>query len=279
MALPVVSSATGVVVFPHARLTCPEDHGDSSSGLIGNYSSFSAHSVWVGREVPLANWFQGTGIRQKTNGQQVWLLCDHVPVGRPCSADTRPAPRLLALGLVYFLNTSVGKQRTEPAGTKAVCSTLSWQLLKELVSERTKGQERRTSLGREKLPGTQEDPGTHSFSPLGPNHQGPGVLAKTHAAREAGFGDRVGLTLSTWVRILCPETQCLLFTSVCLAPWRSPASELRVLPWFTCGLSSLHLGTFTWGQASLNLLLLCVLLGENLWWYHINTIVYHRPNL
>ena len=116
------------------------------------------------------------------------LLCDRLPVGHPCLAETRPAPHPLAPHLVCFLNTSVGKQRTEPAGTKAVCSTLSWQLSKQLVSDRTKGQERRTSLGRERLPGT------HLFLPLGPSHQGPGVLTKTHAALDAGFGDCVGLT-------------------------------------------------------------------------------------
>ena len=68
------------------------------------------------------------------------------------------------------------------------------------------------------------------ISALGPSHQGPGVLTKTHAAPDAGFGDRVGLTPSTRVRILYPETLCLLFTSVCLAPWIFPTSELRVLP-------------------------------------------------
>ena len=136
--------------------------------------------------------------------------------------------------------------------------------------------------GEEDFSGTREasrKPGGSWNPPLGPNHQGPGVLTKTHAAPEAGFGDCVGLTLSTRVQILCPETPCLLFTSVCLAPWRSPTSEFRVLPWVTCGLSFLHLVTFTWGQEPLNGLLLCILLGENLWRCHINIIVYHRPNL
>ena len=45
MTLQGVSAALGIVVFPPARLTCPEDHGDSSCGLLGNYSRFSAHSI------------------------------------------------------------------------------------------------------------------------------------------------------------------------------------------------------------------------------------------
>ncbi|XDB62210.1 hypothetical protein AB1E18_015559 [Capra hircus] len=44
---------------------------------------------------------------------------------RPYSAETRPAPRLPALRLVCFLNTSVEQERTEPARIKGVCSTLS----------------------------------------------------------------------------------------------------------------------------------------------------------
>ena len=42
--------------------------------LSGNHSNFPAHSGWVGRQVHLVNWFQGTGILQKVNGQQVRLL-------------------------------------------------------------------------------------------------------------------------------------------------------------------------------------------------------------
>ena len=45
MALPGVSATVGLLVFPPARLTCLEAHGDSSGGLLGIYSSFSVHSV------------------------------------------------------------------------------------------------------------------------------------------------------------------------------------------------------------------------------------------
>ena len=48
-----------------------------------------------------------------------------LPGDRPYSAETRPAPRLPALRLVCFLNTSVEQERTEPARIKGVCSTLS----------------------------------------------------------------------------------------------------------------------------------------------------------
>ena len=48
-----------------------------------------------------------------------------------------------------------------------------------------------------------------------------------------------------------------LYPQCVLSPLRFPTSELRVLPWLTCGpFSSLHLVAFTWGQAPLSGLLL-----------------------
>ncbi|KAM7224703.1 hypothetical protein CapIbe_024211 [Capra ibex] len=41
-------------------------------------------------------------------------------VDHPYSAETRPAPRLPALHLACFLNTSVEQERTEPARTKVL---------------------------------------------------------------------------------------------------------------------------------------------------------------
>ena len=43
IALPAVSAAVGLLVFPPARLTCRGAHGDSSGGLPGNpvFSAFS----------------------------------------------------------------------------------------------------------------------------------------------------------------------------------------------------------------------------------------------
>ena len=64
-----------------------------------------------------------------------------------------------------------------------------------------------------------------------------------------------------------------------LSPRWVPTSELRVLTWLTCGpFSSLHRVAFTWGQAPLCGLLLCVLLSENLWWCHINITAYPLSN-
>ena len=57
-----------------ARFTFPGAPGDTSGGPPCNHSNFPAHSGWVGRQVHLVNWFQGTGIRHKVNGQQVRLL-------------------------------------------------------------------------------------------------------------------------------------------------------------------------------------------------------------
>ena len=57
-----------------------------------------------------------------------------------------------------------------------------------------------------------------------------------------------------------------------LSPLRFPISELRVLPWLTCGpFSSVHL-VVIWGQVTLSELLLRVLLSEKLWWCRVNII-------
>ena len=67
-----------------------------------------------------------------------------------------------------------------------------------------------------------------------------------------------------------------LYLQCVLSPQSFPTSELRVVPWLTCGpFSSLHLVAFTWGQAPLSGLLFCVLLSENVWRCHINTIADH----
>ena len=71
---PGVGAAVGSEVSPPARFTLPGAHGDSSGGLPGNYSNFLAPSHWVGRQVHLMNWLQGTWIGEEVNGQQVRLL-------------------------------------------------------------------------------------------------------------------------------------------------------------------------------------------------------------
>ena len=82
---------------------------DSSGGLPGNYCNFPAHSGWVGRQVHLVNWFQGTVIGHKVNGQQVRLLL-WPPSSRLSSEENRAAPHLSAQ-LSCFLSTSVGQER------------------------------------------------------------------------------------------------------------------------------------------------------------------------
>ena len=74
MALPGVSVVVGFVVFLPARFTFPGAPWDSSGGLTSNYSNVPAHLGLIGRQVHLVNWFQGTGIGQKVNGQQARLL-------------------------------------------------------------------------------------------------------------------------------------------------------------------------------------------------------------
>ena len=65
---------------------------------------------------------------KKPKGKRWHCCCDFLPVDHSYSAETRPGPCLPALNLACFLNTSVEQERTEPARTKVVCSTLSWQL-------------------------------------------------------------------------------------------------------------------------------------------------------
>ena len=55
-ALPEVSAEVGLAVFPRARFTFPRGPGDSSGGLLGNYSNFLASTFrLVGRQVHLVN--------------------------------------------------------------------------------------------------------------------------------------------------------------------------------------------------------------------------------
>ena len=75
------------------------------------------------RQVHLANWFQGTGIRQKVNGQQVRLLL--------CSPSCwLSPPKRTELPLVSQPSSPVfsapQQDEKEPARTKVVCSPLAW---------------------------------------------------------------------------------------------------------------------------------------------------------
>ena len=93
LALSGVSVAVGLLVCPPPG-SPPWAPGDPSGGLPGNHSNFPAHSGWVGRQVHLVNWFQGTGVGQKVNRQQVRLLL------RPPSSQLSP-PKRTELPLVF----------------------------------------------------------------------------------------------------------------------------------------------------------------------------------
>ena len=56
-------------------------HGGSSGGLPGNHSNFPAHSGWVGTQVHLLSWFQGSG--KKSTGSRWGCCCDLLPVDSP----------------------------------------------------------------------------------------------------------------------------------------------------------------------------------------------------
>ena len=123
------------------------------------------------------------------------------------------------------------------------------------------------------------------FPPSGPKQQRHHVLPKGHGTRCRIWGG--GVILET-VEV-CPQVLGFMWVSahphgsgscvhrdhtsaLCLqcvlSPRRFPKSEVRVLPWLTCGPFSSPCGIHLSG------LLLCVLLSENLWRRHIN-IAYH----
>ena len=99
LALPGVSAAVGLLVcsLPGSP---PWGSWRPLRWLPGNYSNVPAHSGWVGRQVHLANWFQGTGIGQKVNGQQVRLRL--WPPSRRLSA-----PKRTELPLVFQPSSAV----------------------------------------------------------------------------------------------------------------------------------------------------------------------------
>ena len=83
LALPGVSAAVRLLVFL-SQIHLPWGSWRPLRWLPGNHSNFPSHSGRVGRQVHLVNWFQGTGVGQKVNRQQVRLLL--------CSPSTRLSP-------------------------------------------------------------------------------------------------------------------------------------------------------------------------------------------
>ena len=75
---------------------------------------------------------------------------------------------------------------------------------------------------RQLLTPAQEVTGTHSFPTLEAQPADTGVLTKGYVTLGAGFGDCVGLTPSSWVRILYPETPYRLFTCSVPGPLGDP---------------------------------------------------------
>ena len=80
----------------------------------------------------------------------------------------------------------------------------------------------RSQSNRQLLTPAQEVTGTHSFPTLEAQPADTGVLTKGYVTPGAGSGDCVGLTPSSWVRILYPETPYLLFTWSVPGPLRDP---------------------------------------------------------
>ena len=109
MALPGLSAAVGLIVF-----SLP---GSPSLGLVETpqvgylviISIFPAHSGWVGSQAHLVNWFQGTGIRQKVNAQQVrLLLCS--PSSQLSPPKTTELPRVFQPSSSIFSTSQQDKK-------------------------------------------------------------------------------------------------------------------------------------------------------------------------
>ena len=152
LALPGVSAAVGLLVSPLPG-SPPWAPGDASGGPPGNHSNVPARSgspeCEVGRQVHLANWFQGTGIGQKVNGQLVRL--------RLCSPSRRLSPpkrTALPSSPVFSAPQWGEKDRACQNQGSVFTSSVSFQT-REKITQNQKAK-RRTSL--KQLRGEEADP-------------------------------------------------------------------------------------------------------------------------
>ena len=159
LALPGVSAAVGLLVSPLPG-SPPWAPGDASGGPPGNHSNVPARSgspeCEVGRQVHLANWFQGTGVGHKVTGQQVSLL-----LWSPSSRLS--PPKRAELPLVFQPSSPVFSQhlsrtrKTEPARTKVLCLTLA-RASKPVNITQNRSENRRGLTSQGQLRGEETDP-------------------------------------------------------------------------------------------------------------------------
>ena len=173
--------------------------------LPGNYSSLPERAWWEGRQIHLVSWLQGTWIRQKPVGNRWGCCCDFLPVDRPYSAESRPGPHLPALCLVCFLNS--GTKKNQACQNQGSVFNIIMTAVKRVNTTQNQREKRRTSLGQ--VWGEETNP-TSFYHPRGLQEptrfhlRGPSSrdLGPNQGSCDPRSGDCVGLTPSTWVRIL-----------------------------------------------------------------------------
>ena len=135
-------------------------------------------------------------------------------ISRDQTCRAAPSPCVMC-----FLSISLWPERTKPARTKVVFSIIATGV-KAVNITQNQQEKGRTALGQvwgeetgpvllSAIPGGYRNPLTSALRTQQAETRGPNQGSSTPGA---GSGDCVGLTPSTWVRILYPETPNLLFT-------------------------------------------------------------------
>ena len=147
-----------------------------------------------------------------------------------CPSSSSPAPGV-------FSEHLRGQTKNGACWSQGSVFNIIVTTVKTVSIRQNQRRERRTSLEWEKPPGTQELPGTHLFLPMGPSHQGPCVLTKTHAAPEAGLG--------TMSHRSCAQRPCVCSSPLCVLPLGDP----QHMNWGCCAESRVAFLLFILGHS------------------------------
>ena len=246
-------------------------HGGPSGGLPGNHSNFPAPSGWVGRQVHLLKWFQGSG--KKSAGRSWGCGCDLLLVDPPQQRTELPLdfqPSSPVSSSSQWNKTD--RARQSHGGVFNIIMAAAETV--HITQNQSKEQDLSGTMW-----GEETNPSLLSTVPGGYRNVTLGVQpAETWCpkqgschSRSRGWGG--GVTLETVG--VCPQVPglgtvwasphppgsgtcawrphvCSLLAA-CLSPLRSADSELRLLPWLTRGpFSSVFLSlsfearTFEW---------------------------------
>ncbi|KAM7234696.1 hypothetical protein CapIbe_013516 [Capra ibex] len=166
------------------------------------------------RPAPLCGWVSAWLQRVRSPHLCVLVWCSWV-----CVQVGTALWAMRAWTLWSEASTSVWPERTKPARTKVVFSIIATGVKAVNITQNQK-EKGRTALGQvwgeetgpallSAIPGGYRNPLTSALRTQQAETWGPNQGSSTPGA---GSGDCVGLTPSTWVRILYPETPNLRFT-------------------------------------------------------------------